>query len=434
MYVIYNLFLLLLILVLSPVWIIILLSAAKHRAGFLQKLGFLPPQLIDNIKAFKSRPVWFHAVSVGECLAVVDLVTIFHQRFPEIPLVVSTVTYTGQDIAKKRLGNIANIIYLPYDIGFIVNKILKILHPQLFVIVETEIWPNLSFNLFAKKVPLVMINGRISPKSYKNYLNFKFFVSRVLGCFTFFLMQSKIDLERILMMGAPANKVQLVGNLKYDIKAKFTSEDILKLRNELAIKEGDQVLIAGSTHAGEEDIVLNLYIKLKDHLPSLKFILVPRHPERYDEVIDLIKNKNLNFGRRTLKSTFEDSPILLLDTMGELSTFYSISTVAFIGGSLIQKGGHNPLEPAVYDIPVVVGQYTFNFLEISDYMQQSGALIKVQDQNEFYEVLLKLFTDKNYYEASQNSCKQVFKLNSGATERTLSVLASLLTSDRAKSN
>lgn len=422
----YSLVVHILVIVLAPVWLLILCSKKKFRAGFWQKAGFYSEEFKQKLRSFSLRPVWFHAVSVGETLAIADLVKEFKLKNPEIPIVFSTVTYTGQEIAKKRLGDIATIIYFPYDLDFITFKIIKIINPQLVVIVETEIWPGFSFRLKKEDIPLIIVNGRLSPKSSNNYRKFAFFFSHVLDSFTYLLMQAQLDADRIVEMGAKKEKVKVVGNLKYDIKPSFTDDDIIKLRQELAITESDKIIIVGSTHSGEEEIILDIYERLKIRLPELKLILVPRHPERYEEVISLIESKSLSFGKRTLKSTFKDAPVFLLDTMGELSSFYSIADIAFIGGSLIPKGGHNPLEPAVYSVPVVVGPHTFNFLDITNYMVFSGAAIQVQNRDELHDVFESLLLDSKLYHQSQKACDIVFSENRGATESTLNIMQGLL--------
>lgn len=422
----YSLLVYFLVIVFAPVWLFILCSKKKFRAGFWQKAGYFSEALKQEINSFSTRPVWFHAVSVGETLAIVDLVKEFKVKNPDIPIVFSTVTYTGQEIAKKQLGDIATIIYFQYDISFIIAKVIRFIKPQLVIIVETEIWPGFSFKLKKENIPLIIVNGRLSPKSFKNYRMFSFFFAHVLDSFTYLLMQAKLDADRIIDIGAKKEKVQVVGNLKYDIKPKFTESDILKLKNELLISGSDKVIIAGSTHSGEEEILLEVYKHLITKLPELKLILVPRHPERYDEVVSLIESKSLAFGRRTLKNTLNDAPIFLLDTMGELSSFYSTADIAFIGGSLIPKGGHNPLEPVVYSVPVVVGAHTFNFLDITNYLVVSGVAIQVATKEELQEVFEKLLFDNLSYKNSQEACKSVFNENRGATEVTLNIMQGLL--------
>lgn len=426
MFWLYSLLVYLLVIVLSPVWLFILCSKKKFRAGFWQKAGFYSEELKQELRSFSVRPVWFHAVSVGETLAAADLVKVFKVKNPDIPVVFSTVTYTGQEIAKKRLGDIATIIYFPYDLDCITRKVLKLINPQLVSIVETEIWPGLSFRLKKEKIPLVLVNGRLSPKSSKNYRKFAFFFSYVLDSFTYLLMQSQLDADRIVEIGAKKEKVKVVGNLKYDIQPALNENDILKLKRELALEESDKVIIIGSTHSGEEEIILDIYEKLKNKLPELKLILVPRHPERYPEVISIMESFSLDFGKRSLNNTFKDASVFLLDTMGELSNFYSISDVAFIGGSLMPVGGHNPLEPAVYSVPVVVGPYTFNFLDITNYMVSSGAAIQVDDWDQLLDAFEKLLMDAAFYNKSCEACNTVFSQNRGATETALNIIQDLL--------
>lgn len=426
MYIVYNLILVILLILTFPAWLLLLLFGKKFRAGFWQKAGFFSSDLKQVLLGLPQSPVWFHAVSVGETIAVAGLVKEFSVNKPDIPVVFSTVTLTGQQIAKKRLGDIATIIYFPFDIGFITKKILDIVSPRLVVIVETEIWPNFAYNVFAKNVPMILINGRLSPKSFANYKRFKFFTAKILQCFSCFLMQSDIDLKRIHEIGADSSKVKNVGNLKYDIKTELSADDVLKLRQELNLTLQDKVLIAGSTHDNEEEILLTTYLKLKEKVTELKLILVPRHPERYSDVMTLLEANKINYGKRTLNNTFKDADVFLLDTMGELSNFYSIADIAFIGGSMIQKGGHNPLEPAAYLVPVVIGPHTFNFVDITGYMVQSGAAFQVDDKDGLFSILLALLESSETFNKAQSACLKVFEENSGATQITLETIYSYL--------
>lgn len=426
MYNIYNIVLIIILILFSPVLIGIFIAGKKFRAGFKQKCGVFSKDLVDIFTSFHIKPVWFHAVSVGECLAIVDMVKIFHDRHPDIPVILSTVTYTGQELAKKHLGKIATIIYYPYDIGFIVSKVINLITPRLVVITETEIWPNFAFNLSMKNIPFVLINGRLSPKSFSNYKKFSFFMKIILNKFSWFYMQSVLDAERIISIGAPKEKVIVAGNLKYDISPKLLPDDIEKLRQNLYLNSNDKVIILGSSHKGEEEILLDIYSRLKKDIQSLKLILVPRHPERYEEVIALLKNYNFKFSLRSKKENFEKASIMLLDTMGELSSFYSVADIAFIGGTMIPKGGHNPLEASIYSVPVVVGPYTFNFSDITTYMLSLNATLQVPDKEELYSVFYRLLTDTGFYNKIKEASKDVFKSNKGATEITLKIIDDLL--------
>lgn len=429
MYYIYNLLLIVLLLILSPVWLLILISGKKFRAGFAQKIGFLPQDIVSAIKSFSKRPVWFHAVSVGETLAVQGLVKDFKKKNPDLPVVFSTVTFTGQQIAKQRLGDLATVIYFPFDIGFVTNKIINLVDPQVVIVVETEIWPNFSYNVSAKNIPLVLINGRISPKSFKNYVIFKFFISKILGMYTCFLMQSDLDAGRIVEMGAKKQKVRTTGNIKYDIKPNLTDDQIANLKQELNILAEDKLLIAGSTHDTEEKIILDVYLKLKEELESLKLVLVPRHPERYQDVFSLLKEYKLDFAKRSQHETFEKASVFVLDTMGELLSFYSVSDIAFIGGTMIPKGGHNPLEPAAFSVPVVLGPHTFNFVDITKYMTEAGVAIQVNDENALYDSIRTLLVDSTAYNKAKVAAADVLDANRGATQETINVINGLLVSE-----
>lgn len=422
MYFFYNFILIILIIILAPAWITALMLVKKFRAGFFQKCGFLDSFIKQRLSNYNIKPVWFHAVSVGECLAIVDLVKKFNSTYPNIPIVISTVTLTGQHIAIKQLGNIATIIYFPFDIGFIVNKVIDIINPQVVMIVETEIWPNFSFLLSRKKIPLVLINGRLSPKSFKNYYRLRLFTSIILSFYSKFLMQSEADADRLIKIGAKKEKVEVIGNIKYDIIQKMTNNDIMQLRNELCIGDNDKIIIAGSTHSSEEAMLISVYKELNRKIDNLKLIVVPRHPERYNEVIALLDEAGFKFGCRSKGNTFEDASILLLDTMGELSKFYSISTIAFVGGSIIPKGGHNPLEPAAYRVPIIMGEHIFNFNDICNYMIDKKALILIKNNVDLASILLTILTDIQLYKQMQDACDKIFESNRGATDLIISYL------------
>lgn len=231
-----------------------------------------------------------------------------------------------------------------------------------------------------------------------------------------------MDAERIIKIGADKAKVEVYGNVKYDIQRKLTDDDVLKLRKELELTEADRVIIAGSTHSSEEESVLSAFKELSQEIDNLKLILVPRHPERYQEVVELLTEAGSRFGYRSKKNTFKDVPILLLDTMGELSGFYSISMVAFVGGSLIPKGGHNPLEPALYNVPVIMGEYVFNFSDICNYMVECESLLLVKNSSDLTTTLRRLLTDKLLYVQMQEACSHIFAQNRGATNKILGYL------------
>lgn len=424
MYIIYNTALIILAIFLSPVILAAFLIQPKFRAGFWQKIGFYDSVILS--RQGKRKSILFHAVSVGEVNAVESLIKRVKQEFPEHDITITTVTKTGQDVANKKLKDTADIItYFPYDFSFSVNATLNALNPDLIVIAETEIWPAFCHHANKKNIPLMLVNGRISPNSHKGYRKAKIFFKRVLNNFSLILMQTDKDLERIIDIGAPQEKTEVMGNLKFDITDKLNDSEINELKQSLKIGE-NKVLIAGSTHKGEDEIILNTYKRLKKEFSALKLIIAPRHPERNDRVFKLISSGELKSGKKSNGNTFEDCDIILLDTMGELGKLYSVADIAFLGGSFSGTGGHNPLEAAIYGVPVVSGPDIFNFRDIFKFMKDSGAAVIVNTENELYEKIMDLSKNDGAYTKASAACFEIFNKNKGALDFAVQKIKTLL--------
>lgn len=406
----YNIFLMFAVLLLSPVILLAYICVPKFRAGFVQKMGAYRLNL-------KKRPtIWVHAVSVGEINAIEALVKTIRQEWPDKNIVISTVTRTGQAVANTKLQNIADaIVYFPYDFVWAINSAIKAINPSMVIIAETEIWPNFANLLAKKKIPLLIANGRISPSSYNGYKKMKPFFEQVLSKYTLILMQTKGDAQRIIDIGAPHEKTQVMGNLKFDITKDLSDEQITILKNEFK-SHNTKVLIAGSTHKGEDEIVLAVFNKIKKKQPELKLLLAPRHPERLAQVEELVKKSNLNYGFRSKKDDFENNEIILLDTMGELGKLYSICDIAFIGGSFSGTGGHNPLEAMIFDKPVISGPTVFNFKDIYKYLKATKAVKVVETEIEFASELEILLNDDKKYTIASADCHKIFEQNRGAIQ------------------
>ncbi len=410
MFFIYNIFLIVLAIIFSPVAAAAFLFQPKFRAGFRQKIGFYKKSSSEK------KSIWIHAVSVGEVNATENLIKAVKREFPGYDLVVTTVTATGQEVAGKRLKNTADIIsYFPYDFSFSINSAINAFNPALVIIAETEIWPGFIAQLHRKNIPVMLVNGRISPNSFKGYRKLRFFFKKVLEKFSLILMQTETDRERIVKIGAPDSITGVMGNLKFDIARQLDENAVNELKKSLKIGE-NRVLTAGSTHQGEDEMVLNVYNLLKKEISGLKLLLAPRHPERNENVLGLIKSRGFKYGLRSQKQGFDEADVILLDTMGELGQLYSISYLAFIGGSFSGTGGHNPLEPAIYDVPVVSGPTVFNFRNIYRFMTEAGAA-KIVDNEENLYIQLKYYLENEdkYIEASR-ACGEIFEKNRGALD------------------
>ncbi len=408
MFFIYNTLLIIFAVIFSPAAVVAFLIKPKFRAGFWEKIGFY-----DKNRAQK-KSIWIHAVSVGEINATESLIKQIKNKFPEYNLVVTTVTATGQEVANKKLGNTADVIsYFPYDFSFSAKSAIKAFDPALVIIAETEIWPGFINQVHKKNIPVMLVNGRISPGSYKGYRKLRFFFEKVLKNFSLILMQTETDRQRIIEIGAPCEITEVMGNLKFDITGLLNENAVNELKNSMGNRD-NRVLTAGSTHQGEDEIILNVYSRLKNDFSDLKLLLAPRHPERNENVLNLIKAGGYKYGLRSQQHGFDRADVILLDTMGELGQLYSISYLAFIGGSFSGTGGHNPLEPAIYGVPVISGPAVFNFKDIYGFMTSSEAAKIVEDEESLYIQLKNYLLDKEKYDRAGRACIEIFEKNRGA--------------------
>ena len=371
-----------------PVLPVLLLLGAHYRAGFAQRFGFYPKAIRRALGG--ARPVWIHAASMGEVRSAEPLVREFKTRAPERRIVVSTFTLTGNRIARQIPG-VDGAIFLPLDFSWCVRRALNALEPSLLVIVETEIWPNLLRGAFRRGIPTLLLSGRLSEKAFARYSLLRGFFGRVLNLFTSLGMQSAADAARMEKLGALVGKVAVVGNLKFAAR----SIDSAWGRIVSAKDPSRQLIVAGSSHRGEEEILLDAYRSARAQLPGLSLVLAPRHPERFAEVEKLLSKTTLTFQRKTQSAVKEyfAHDILLLDTVGDLPGFFAAADIAFIGGSLVDVGGHNLLEPARLRKPIVFGPYMTNFKNIAEAMKRIGAAVEVRDAADLTGVLIDLLSD-----------------------------------------
>ena len=365
------------------------------------------------------KTILLHGVSVGEIMSLENLIKKIKELFPSVNLVITTGTVTGQELAKKKYSSYSEFItYFPLDVYETVGTFLEKINPSVILIAETELWPNFSYCAKEKNIPLYIINGRISDKSYPSYLRLKSFFKFILSCYTGIFAQSELDKNRFMELGANIGTVEVMKNLKFEIEKKTCDIDLEP--------ENSKVIIAGSTHKGEDSIVLDIFKKLKSDMPDLKLILAPRHLTRLDEINDLLQNYNFRYGFRTKEETFKNCDIIVLDTLGELSKIYSIVDVAFIGGSFNNTGGHNPLEATVYSVPTISGPSIKNFRDIYSILEREKASFVVKNKDEFYSILKKLLSDNDFYNKTKENCKNCFENQQGALEFILNKLKSIL--------
>ena len=394
----------------------------KYHSGFITRFGILPKTLNLN------RPIWIHAVSVGEAITIKGLVENLRKIYPNKKFVISTVTATGNKIAQTIAKNDDLVTYLPLDLSLIVKKTIDRINPALFIIAETEIWPNLISYLSRRSIPVVIVNARISDRSFGRYLAIKPLLKPILNKISLFCAQSERDAQRLIRMGLAENKVKITGNMKFDT-TDYTdkkSTDYTDLKIALWLIPDGKLLVAGSTHPGEEEVILNAYKKLLVEFPKLRLLIAPRHPERALDVADIATK----FGfRTTFISRLPDKcetcvmpPVFILDVIGKLMDFYALADIVFVGGSLIKKGGHNILEPAALAKPIIFGPQMFNFKDIADLFLENKACILVHDEEEMVHTILGLLNNPAEMDNLGMRAQKLISENQGATQRNLNLI------------
>ena len=413
-----------------------LLLSTKRRAGLLQKLGAIPAAVSTWSKA-GPRPVWFHAVSVGEFNAVWPLIKAFHQKYPHQRIAISTSTATGQKLAQERAGGMATVFYFPLDLPWALNAWLQAINPALVVIVETEIWPGFIHECSRRAVPVVVANGRISPRSFRWYRALRWFFRPFLRSLKAIAAQSEADADRYRAIAGGDLPVVVLGNLKFDGLTPISEAERESLRQSLGIVPEQDVIVAGSTHEGEESAVLEAFAHLlKGRLAhpvsgpaasQLRLILAPRHPERFDQVQALIESCGFRVRRYSRKERFEqEQDVLLIDTIGDLFPIYSLASVAFVGGTLAAIGGHNILEPYAYGTPVVCGPSLEKTREAAQGLTQADALRIALNTAELHDRLSELISSSAVRRQLGVRGRQWLSQSQGAVGKTVAFLDSHL--------
>jgi 3-deoxy-D-manno-octulosonic-acid transferase len=420
MYLVYSVLLGLAVVLAAPWWLARMLVQGKYRAGLGERLGRVPARLNSA-----EGCIWVHAVSVGEVLAVSGLVEGLRKRFPQRRVLVSTTTDTGQKLARERFGT-ENVFYYPLDFAFAIWPYLRTLRPSLVVLAESEFWPNFLRLARREGARIAVVNARVSDRSLPRYLRLRALWRCVLSDLNLFLAQSQEEARRLVAMGAPEARVSVGGNLKFDVQPPESRPAVEMLRRILQLATA--VVVCGSTAEGEEPLVLRAFTTVLEKHPGAVLILAPRRPERFDLVTELIAASRLKFWRRSPLAGNESlsGGVLLLDTIGELAALYSLASVAFVGGSLVPRGGHNILEPAQFGVATLVGPHTENFRDIIGVFERAGA-VKVVNPGTFAGELLHLLDDPAARAELGHRAAAVVREHRGATERTLDELERLLT-------
>jgi len=428
MYLVYSLLTLAVFIVVSPYLLYQAIFHGKYVGSLRQRLGYLP--ITFNVDGEES--IWIHAVSVGEALTARALVEDLRARYPRLRLYLSTTTIAGQQVAKRNLQHLDGVFYFPFDWAFIVRRTLNIVNPRVFVMMETEIWPNLLRLCRARGVRTLVINGRISARSYPRYRLIRPFFKRVLADVDRFCMQSEESARRLIDLGADPQRVSVTGSLKFDSLQIPTPTAHGKPRERVLryfrVSASRIVIVAGSTMRTEEAAILGAFARIKSSSPGALLILAPRQPERFTEVEKLARDAGFVVARRSNLAIDTDprADVVVLDTFGELAQVYQLATAVFVGGSLADHGGHNILEPAVAGKPIVFGPHMHNFKEIAATFLANGAAVQVHSSRELEEAVQALVGDPVRRAGLGAAARALVEANRGAKDKTLAVVAELL--------
>jgi 3-deoxy-D-manno-octulosonic-acid transferase len=409
-----------------PYWLYQILRQGKYRSGLVERLGRVPERLLATSAGSRpDRVIWVQAVSLGEVLAVSRLVEQMRRTFPQHRVLVSTTTDTGQELARKRFGE-ASVFYFPMDFAFAIRPYLRVLQPELVVLAETEFWPNFLRLAHASGARIAVVNGRISDRSLPNYRRFRWALRRMLVHVDLFLAQTAEDSARVQSIGAVAQRVQVTGNLKFDLGLPSTLPIVESLRQSLAAEGAGPVLVCGSTLEGEEPLLLKAFENLRVGHAGAVMILAPRHPERFDQVAILLRQLGIRSVRRSQwQGEALAGRVLLVDSLGELAALYALADVAFVGGSLVPRGGHNIIEPAQHGVAIVTGNHTENFRDMVALFQSRDA-VRIVGMAELPLTLMQLLADDDERRALGRRAEQTMRSQMGATGRTLEALKTLI--------
>ncbi|MBF0485686.1 MAG: 3-deoxy-D-manno-octulosonic acid transferase [Candidatus Omnitrophica bacterium] len=399
----------------------VLVFKGKWHDGFKARLGFIPQDMRRRLSEKKN--IWLHAVSVGEVVAIEGLAKGLGSRYPDHQIVVSVTTKAGYALAEKKYKDGALVIWSPLDFSVTARAFVKCIQPVIYIAAETELWPNLFNVLSRKQVPGVIVNGRISDEAFGKYKMVRWALKGLLANIKAFVMQSELDAQRIIALGACPNRVRMLGNVKFDNIPQVQSASPAGF----GFEDGQKIFVAGSTHPGEEEIVLKAMEHLKTKFSDLRLVIAPRHPERARDVADIVRKRGMNpvflsARRQALKAT----DVLVVDTVGQLVQLYSISTLVFVGKSLTVKGGHNIIEPALFAKPMIVGPYMENFRDIVQIFKADNALGMVQSADDFENEAARFLASADLRHDLGRRAQAVVEKNRGATGRTLKVIEEFL--------
>jgi 3-deoxy-D-manno-octulosonic-acid transferase len=412
-----------------------MLLVRKARAGVLQKLGVLPDSLKQSARGYQNG-IWIHAVSVGEFNAVKPLIERIRDELPQFPIVVSTTTHTGQALARDKVGDYAQVLYFPFDLPFATGFHLSLFKPRLVVVAETELWPGFVNECTRRGIPIIVVNGRMSPKSFRFYRRFKLLFGPTLGKLAHLVVQSDNEAGRYREVGDQHLPITVSGNMKLDGLVTIGDTEINDLRDRIGLHPGDFVVIAGSTHEGEEAAVLaahkqtleNFRLRRGYPLPRPRLIIAPRHPERFERVVKLVCDCGFTPRRFSSADRFDsDQDVFVLDGLGQLAGFYGLASIAFVGGSLVPVGGHSLVEPLAYSVATICGPHVHKTRDIANALLEAGALVMVGNSEELKERIVSFHNDpqRSQVELGLRGQRWIGS-NQGAVERTFTVVRDIL--------
>lgn len=434
MFLLYDIIILIFVIGYLPVFFVKLQQAEDRSRLISDRLGFLSQGLLSFVK--DKRVIWLHAVSVGETMAVRSFISDLKEIFPEHVICLSTVTPTGNKVATQMIDDRVSVFYFPIDISFIVRRVLSLIKPELLILMETELWPNLIGAAHKKGVKVAVVNGRLSPKSFRNYYKVSPLIGGVLRKVDLFLVQTRQYAKRLKHIGVNEDRIHVTGNMKFDnlADAEYDCEVAHNMKRELGFNSDDLILIGASTHSNEEEILIDAYVDLKKRFPRLKLLLVPRHIERAEEILSLAEKRSLSYKTASSehvsasfleKQTDLNFDVYLLNTIGQLRKMYALTDIVFMGGSLIKHGGQNPLEAIVYGKPVIVGDYTFNFPDIYKQLENLSAVRRVKS-DEIANAVADLFNDSLKVREMTSAASKWLSEQKGAGAENCKYLRNLL--------
>lgn len=394
--------------------------APLYRRRIGERFGFFK-------KTIQPGGIWVHAVSVGETIAAAPLIRALQLRYPQYPLTVTTMTPTGSERVRALFGDTVFHVYAPYDLPIFIARFLQCVQPRILIIMETELWPNTIHACAARGIPVLLANARLSQKSASGYARLRTLAQPMLLELTKVVAQNAVDGARFVALGLPAKNLAVSGSIKFDIAL---DDELIaraqKTKSEWSSRER-LIWIAASTHAGEDEIILQAHRELRARFPQALLILVPRHPERFDAVARLIEQKGFAYQRRLSQAQIAtETAVLLGDTMGELLFLLGCADIAFVGGSLIERGGHNTLEPAAWGLPILTGASDFNFREVSALLQQAGALRIVPNATALAQAVIELMTESSSRERQGDAARRVVEENRGALHKLLTEIDAVI--------